>query len=596
MAKKNNPINYTNRDFESIKQSLVEYARRYYPSNFKDFNESSFGSLMLDTVAYVGDMLSFYLDYQVNESFIDSASDYDNVVRLARQLGYKLDKAYSSTGLVSFFLLVPSNTVGGGPDTSYMPKILKGSTVRGSNGSFTLADDIDFADSDNLTYPATIDPATGRPLKYAVKATGLVVSGENSTKAISVGDFIRFLKISLDDENTTEIISVFDAQGRQYYEVESLTQDFVYTSVPNPGSDKQLVKEILKPVVVPRRFTVEKDDNNTYLQFGFGSESELDSDDIVDPSKVSFEMYGKKYISQTSFDPTKLMSNSKLGIAPSNTTLTVNYRKNSTTDSNVPVGGISSPGNIKYFFLAEESLDNTKIQEVRDSIEIHNEEPINGDIQNISTDEIRVRALGSYATQGRAVTKEDYINLCYRMPPKFGGVKRVSIFQDQDSVKRNLNLYILSEAADGSLTTANNTIKENLKTWLQRHKMINDTIDILDAYIINLEIDFVVTGDRQYTPEQTLTDCLQALNEKMTVLPEIGEPFKIRDIYKVLNKLDSVLDVVDVQISQKTGGVYSNNEYNVALNTTPDGAQLLIPANMMYEIKIPSANIKGEVR
>ena len=236
------------------------------------------------------------------------------------------------------------------------------------------------------------------------------------------------------------------------------------------------------------------------------------------------------------------------------------------------------------------------MQNVRNSIEVHNEEPINGDIQNISSDEIRIRALGSYTAQGRAVTREDYINLCYRMPPKFGAVKRASIFQDQDSVKRNLNLYTISEDSDGNLAATNTTIKQNLKTWIQRHKMVNDTIDILDAYVINLEIDFIVTGDRQFTPEQTLLDCLAALNDKMTVLPEIGEPFKIRDVYKVLNKLDSVLDVVDVSIGQKTGGAYSSNEYSIPLNTTPDGALLLIPTNMIYEIKFPNVNIKGEVR
>tara|TARA_R100000005_G_C5003749_1_gene212409 strand:+ start:5075 stop:6868 length:1794 start_codon:yes stop_codon:yes gene_type:complete len=597
MAKKNNPINYTNRDFESIKRSLVEYAKRYYPSNYKDFNESSFGSLMFDTVAYVGDMLSFYLDYQVNESFIDSAVDYDNVVRLARQLGYKLDKAYTSSGLVSLFLLVPANTVGSGPDTNYMPKILKGSTVRSDNGTtFTLVDDVDFADNDNLVYPATIDSATGKPLKYAVKAVGSIISGELSVKRIPIGDFIRFLKVPIDDENTTEIISVFDEQGREYYEVENLTQDSVFRGVPNPGDDRQLVKELLKPVIVPRRFVVEKDDNNTFLQFGFGSEAEVDSDDVVDPSKVNFNLYGKKYIADTSFDPTKLLSNSKLGIAPSNTTLTVQYRRNSTTDSNITVGGISGPGNINYFFLAEESLDSTKLLDVRNSIEVYNESPINGDIQDVSIDEIRMRAMGTYSSQNRAVTKQDYINLCYRMPTKFGAVRRAAVYQDQDSSKRNINLFVISEDSDGNLSNSNSSIKENLKTWIQNYKMLNDSIDILDAYIINLEIDFIVTGDQQYTPEQTLTDCLQALQEKFSTLPEIGEPFKIRDIYKTLNKLDSVLDVVDVQVDQKLGGAYSNNQYNVALNTTSDGAQLLIPANMIYEIKFPSTNIKGEVR
>ena len=68
-SKRAYPIKYTSRDFESIKRDLVEHAKRYYPDNYKDFSENSFGSLMLDTVSYVGDILSFYLDYAVNESF-----------------------------------------------------------------------------------------------------------------------------------------------------------------------------------------------------------------------------------------------------------------------------------------------------------------------------------------------------------------------------------------------------------------------------------------------------------------------------------------------------------------------------------------------
>ena len=89
MATFKTPIKYTNREFDSIKSDLVQYAKRYYPEIYRDFNQASFGSLMLDTVAYIGDVLSFYLDYQVNESFLDSAAEFSNVVRLSKQLRYK---------------------------------------------------------------------------------------------------------------------------------------------------------------------------------------------------------------------------------------------------------------------------------------------------------------------------------------------------------------------------------------------------------------------------------------------------------------------------------------------------------------------------
>ena len=66
---KNININYTSREFASIKQDLVDYAKRYYPESYKDFTNASFGSMILDSVAYVGDVLSYYVDYSVNESF-----------------------------------------------------------------------------------------------------------------------------------------------------------------------------------------------------------------------------------------------------------------------------------------------------------------------------------------------------------------------------------------------------------------------------------------------------------------------------------------------------------------------------------------------
>ena len=90
MKKKKSHIDYTSRDFNTIKRDLVEHARRYYPDVYKDFNEASFGSLLMDSVAYVGDILSFYLDYQANESFLDTANERQNVVSLTKQMGYKL--------------------------------------------------------------------------------------------------------------------------------------------------------------------------------------------------------------------------------------------------------------------------------------------------------------------------------------------------------------------------------------------------------------------------------------------------------------------------------------------------------------------------
>ena len=169
MTKKNKKlINYTSRDFNNIKQSLVDYAKRYYPDNFKDFSDASFGSLMLDTVSYMGDVLSFYLDYQTNESFIDTAIEYNNILRLGEQVGYKEKLRANSFGIVSLYILAPV-TANGSVDTDYLPILAKGSQISSNSGQFfTLIDDVDFSNPNNEIVPATATPGGGSTTSYAV--------------------------------------------------------------------------------------------------------------------------------------------------------------------------------------------------------------------------------------------------------------------------------------------------------------------------------------------------------------------------------------------------------------------------------------------
>ena len=158
------PINYTSRDFEAIKSDLVNYVKRYYPSTFKDFNEASFGSMMLDLVAYVGDQLSFYVDYQANESFLDTAIEYKNVAKIARQMGYKFPGSSSSQGVCSFYIVIPASSTVLGPDLSYVPILSRGSTFSSGGGSvYTLEESVDFADPNNQITVATVDSDTGVP-------------------------------------------------------------------------------------------------------------------------------------------------------------------------------------------------------------------------------------------------------------------------------------------------------------------------------------------------------------------------------------------------------------------------------------------------
>ena len=347
-------INYTSRDFASIKGDLLNYAQKYYPEAFRDFNESSFGSLMVDMVSYVGDMLSFYVDYQANESFLSTAVESENVIKLSKALGYKFRPNAASHGEASFFISVPAQTNITSPDLDYAPILKRGTSLKTADGkTFTLIQDIDFAESEDIVVAEASADGTS-PTRYAIKAQGLVMSGELMTETFNIGAYERFRQVEIEDPNLTEVISVFDADGNNYYEVDYLTQDSVYIPVPNTQANKSTVENILKPVAVPRRFVVEQTFDRTLVQFGFGTDN--NEERRLDPTTVILDVFGKDYITEKSFDPTVLISTNKLGVAPTNTTLTVIYRRNSVRDVNAAPGtltGVSAPIfkflNIVYF-------------------------------------------------------------------------------------------------------------------------------------------------------------------------------------------------------------------------------------------------------
>jgi hypothetical protein len=597
MSNRKVPINYTSRDFNSIKNDLIEYAKRYYPENYKDFNEASFGSLMTDIVAYTGDILSFYTDYSVNEAFIDSSLEYNNVIRHGRPLGYRFRGSPSSYGVGTLYIVVPAKTSGYGPDPSYIPLLQKGSQFSTDGGkNFLLNENVNFADSNNEIVVANVDASTGIPSSYAIRAYGQIISGEYYSQTIPVGNYERFLRVKLGGDYISEVISVFDSEGNEYFEVDYLSQDVVFKQIANRNSDKDSVPFILKPVVVPRRFVVEQDINSTYLQFGYGSEEEVKITNVADASNVVLQMPGKDYISSDSFDPTRLLSTDKFGVAPSNTTLTIVTRNNSSANVNVAAGGLSKPVEPIFDFNDIVSLNPTAVSTVMESLEITNDAPIVGSVSVQSVDEIKRRIFDQFASQERAVSVQDYCAVCYALPPRFGAVKRINVVQDSDSLKRNLNLYVVSEDQSGILTETNDTIKQNLKTWLSRYKMVNDSIKILDAKIVNLGFTFEILADESKNKYSVLQTAVTYLQNYFPYPGDIGESFSISSIYSALRNVDGILDVANVKVILKKGGSYSQTSINLNDFISDDGRSVFCPSNVIFEIRFPKNDIYGTVR
>jgi len=593
--KKNLPINYTNREFSGIRRDLLELAERFYPDTFQDFSEASFGAMMLDAVAYVGDQLSFYLDYNINESFLDTSYQLGNVLRHGRTLGYKDPGRPSTFGEVAVFVMVPAASDGMGPDENYIPIMSRGTSFTSSTGlSFVLNKNIDFNDPKNDIIVARVNTTTGAPTHYAIKAYGSVVSGDFAQTEVVIGPYERFKRVSLGVDNLSEIINVFDSEGNEYFEVDYLSQDMIYKELANTNFKNDNVPSILKPFLVSRKYVVERTANGAVLQFGSGKSSE--SNVVAKPQQVAMDVFGKTYVTDTSFDPTRLTKNNSFGIVPSNTTLTIVYRTTNPTNSNVAAGSLNGVSRTRLIFNDEGSLNTGVVNEVKNSVEVSNEVPIVGDVTNPSTVEIKRRIYDTFPTQNRAVTQADYENLAYRMPGKFGSLQRVSAQKDPDSLKRNINMYVISEDTRGKLIESNNTIKKNLKTWLNQHRMINDTVDILDTYIINIGIEFVIKTVAGAEKSEALMDAVEMLKKKYESGFFIGEPLYISDIYAELKKSSQILDVIKVKIINKSSGQYSYVKFDVDRNISQDGSYLICPKNAIFELKFPEVDIKGKVR
>jgi len=593
---KQSSIKYTSRDFNSIRNDLIQHAKKYYADSFQDFNEASFGALMVDAVAYVGDMLSFYLDYQANESFLTTANEYNNIVKHGKALGYKMGSSPSSYGTVTLYVSVPALSLGIGPDVSYAPTLRRGTTFSSTGGStFMLINDVNFADPANEITVSKMN-SDGQATEFAIRAYGQVVSGKYNTQNFVIKDFEKYKRLDLGEPNLTEILSVFDSDGNEWFEVEHLSQNTVYRSITNAGANSTTVPNLLKPFIVMRRFTIERELGRNYIQFGYGSEDNISYEGFLNPDDLVLERHARDHITDLSFDPTKLIQSDKFGLSPSNTTLRIAYRTNDRSTVNAGEGTVTSVRNSIFRFPESNSLNSSTKSSIISSLEVINDEQIVGGVTYPSTDEVKRRIFDVFTSQNRAVTAQDYKALVYMIPARFGSIKRCQIFQDPDAFKRNVNMYIVSENSNGNLIKTNSTIKNNLKNWLNQYRMMNDTIDILDGKIINVGIEFTLVAQAENDKFSVLRRAEDVLRNEFLSIGEISDPISIGELYRILNAIPGVSDTVDVRVVRKTGTRYSSYDFNVDDSMSFDGRYLLCPEDSIFEIKYLEADIKGTVR
>ena len=438
---RSNQRTYLAKDFESLRSELVQYGNIYFKDQVSDFSENGLAGMFVEMAAYVGDVLSFYLDHQFNELDIQTAVESQNIERLVRAAGVKIKGASPSTAVVDFYIEVPAEY----HNNQYIPKVIalptiKAGTIVTSNSgvSFELQEDLIFSKLDSNGIPTadykqmktkTNGDGSITPTTFSVLMTGDCRSGIQRTETFSIADtFEPFRTITLGSANVSEIISISDSSGNQYYEVESLTQDVVYKRVLNVSSDSDLSPENLELIPAPYRFLAiaSRRTSKTTIRFGGGSALSNDDDILPDPSEVSIKLYGdKKTFSRFTLDPNALLKTRTLGIAPRNTTITVSYRAGGGLSHNVTSNSINTVSTLLTKFPA--STPPSVVASVRASTECKNPSPASGGESPQTLNELRATALAFKNSQGRIVTKSDLIARIYAMPSNFGRVFRVGV-------------------------------------------------------------------------------------------------------------------------------------------------------------------------
>lgn len=607
----NRDIKYLNKDFNEFRSQLLNYAQTYFPTTYTDFTPSSPGVMFMEMASYVGDVLSFYLDNQVQENFLQYARQSNNLYELAYMFGYKPKTTGLATVDIDFYQLIPAKTVGLDvmPDYDYALYVDLNTQVssKSSNTKFIIEDPIDFTISSSLD-PTTVSVAQiagGNPVYYLLKKTRKAISGTINVTSFSFGSPTEFPTVNINGTNIAGIIDIVDSDGNVWYEVDHLAQELVFDGIkntnvndPNNYQNSNDTPYILQTKQVQRRFTT-RFLNPTTLQLQFGSGNPADNDEniIPNPSNVGLGLPFEKNKLTTAYSPTNFIFTNTYGISPSNTTLTVRYLVGGGVESNVNANDLTLLNTSTVKFL-KNNLNSTTSQYIFNSVASNNESAASGGQDGDSIEEIRQNSISNFSTQLRNVTADDYLVRALSMSPRYGVVAKAYTEKPKvDNANTTLDLYVLTSNSVGNLTNASTTLKNNLKTYINQYRMIGDTISIKDAFVINIACDFEIIILPNYNANEVIFRCISALQNYFSIDKwQINQPIILRDITILLDNIEGVQTVNKVDITNKAGTTsgYSQYAYDIA-GATQKG--IIYPSldPSIFELKYPNTDIKGKV-
>ena len=624
MSKRSNLISkdvkYVNKDFGEFRQSLIDFSKNYFPDTYNDFNEASPGMMFIELASYVGDVLSFYTDVQLRESLLSTVQEKINLYNIANSLGFKPSLITGASVDLDIYQIVPATGTGPNnkPDFKYALAIDSNIIVSSEDAvSFRTIDPIDFR------YSSSLDPTeisvysidnSGEVENYLFRKKVKAVSGTIISRDYTFSTPKPYDKIALPETNVLEILSITDSDGNKWYEVPYLAQDTIPIPVQNlPHNDQNLSQYrdsapyLLTYLQTEKRFVTRlRLDDRSEIQFGGGVSSEVDEEIVPNPFNVGSGLNYFERIVDLSISPENFLYTKTYGSAPSNTTLTVRYTIGGGIPDNVSANSITTISSINILTPLG-ALDSNLYNSAVGSIAVNNPEPARGGISDKPIEVLREEAINHFASQNRAVTKDDYTVRCYTMPPKFGSVAKAHIERDAqtraygtfDFIPNplSLNLYLLGYDNNKNFTPLNTAVKMNLKNYLLQYRMLTDAINIRDAFIINIAISFEILTSPTYNSNEVLLQCLSNLrdyfsNDKM----QIGQPIYISEIMCIVKDVPGVKNILsfDIHNKYKEDEGYSGNYYDIATATRNN---ILYPAldPSIFEVKYKNRDILGRV-
>jgi len=616
MATKKRNIQYINKDFSELRASLIDYAKTYFPTTYNDFTPSSPGMMFMEMAAYVGDVLSFYLDNQLQETYLQYARQTNNLYELAYMFGYKPNVTQVATTTVDFYQQVPARLSGSTyiPDFDYSLFINQNSRVNSpniTNVSFLIEDPIDFSvsSSGDPTEVSIFSVSGGNPTYFLLKKTRKAISSTINTTTFSFGAPVQFSTVTIDTPRIVGILDVLDTDNNPWYEVDYLAQDTVYDSIKNTNVNDPNLSQysgdtpyILKLKQVQRRFTSRFLDSQTLqLQFGAGTTTDTDENIVPNSNNVGIGLPFEKSKLNAAYSPSNFMFTKTYGIAPSNTTLTVRYLTGGGVVSNVPANSLTNL--ISNTVFLNSNLNSTTANTIFNSLAVTNPVAADGGGDGNTIEEIRQNASANFATQLRNVTQDDYLVRTLSMPAKYGVVAKAFIeptkAQSISAGESNsiLDLYVLSYDINNNLKTASTALKQNITTYLSQYRMVNDAVNIKDGFVINIGINFDIIVLPNYNSNQVLFSCIEALKTYFAIDNwQINQPILLRDIYVLLEKIDGVQTIKTINISNLVGENlgYSQYAYDISAATI---SNVIYPSldPSIFEVKYPNQDIQGRV-